>query len=194
MFPHISTIIKTWEESFSQDWKILNIKVKNFWGRWFSQLATNNLRWILAEYIVASDLGIVHNLREERDAYDLITPEKIKIEIKSASYIQSWEQKKLSTISFSIRPTHGYDIKTTKRNNILKRQSDVYVFCLLAHKDQNTLNPLDMGQRDFYIITTRLLDQEVLTQKSITLKKLQRIWAKKIQYWKIYETIKTLLI
>jgi len=124
---------------------------------------------------VASDLGIVHNLREERDAYDLITPEKIKIEIKSASYIQSWEQKKLSTISFSIRPTHGYDIKTTKRNNILKRQSDVYVFCLLAHKDQNTLNPLDMGQRDFYIITTRLLDQEVLTQKSITLKKLQRI-------------------
>lgn len=124
---------------------------------------------------MASDLGIVHNLREERDAYDLITPEKIKIEIKSASYIQSWEQKKLSTISFSIRPTHGYDIKTTKRNNILKRQSDVYVFCLLAHKDQNTLNPLDMGQRDFYIITTRLLDQEVLTQKSITLKKLQRI-------------------
>lgn len=194
MLPNIKTVIKTWEEQFSKNWKKLSIKVKDFWWRWFSQLVTNNLRGILAEYIVASDIGIVYTPREERDAYDLITSENIKIEIKSASYIQSREQKELSSISFSIRPTYWYITEINKRDEKIKRQSDVYVFCLLAHQDQITLNPLEMTQRDFYILPTRILEQKIPIQKTISLKKLEKIWAVKTSYGKIYNTIKSLYI
>jgi len=192
MLSALNTIIKTWEEQFLKDWKQLPIKVKDFWWRWFSQLVTNNLRGILAEYIVASDIGVTNAPREERDAYDLITPEKISIEVKSASYIQSREQKKLSSISFSIRSTHGYDVETNKRDQNMKRQSDVYVFCLLSHQDQATLNPLDMNQRDFYVVPTALLEKEVPWQKTIRLQRLQKLWATKVEYGEIYKTIKSL--
>lgn len=192
MLSNIKTIIKTWEEQFSKNWNNLSIKVKDFWWRWFSQLVTNNLRGILAEYIVASDIGITEKTREERDAYDLITSEKIKIEIKSASYIQSREQKKLSSISFSIRPTYWYSTEKNKREEIIKRQSDIYIFCLLAHQNQETLNPLEMNQRDFYILPTKVLEQKVPTQKTISLQKLQKIWAKKTYYGEIYNNIKLL--
>ncbi len=193
MFPDIITEKKSWEESFLQNGKNLNFKVKDFWGRGFSQLVTNNLRGILAEYIVASDIGITQTPREEWDAYDLITDDKIKIEIKSASYLQSWQQKKFSSISFSIRPTYGYDPETKEPDQELKRQSDIYVFCLLAHKDQATLDPLDLDQWIFYLAPTELLNKKVGNQKSITLKRLQEIWAQKTSYWKIYPTIKKIL-
>lgn len=193
MFPDIITEKKSWEESFLQNGKNLNFKVKDFWGRGFSQLVTNNLRGILAEYIVASDIGITQTPREEWDAYDLITDDKIKIEIKSVSYLQSWKQEKFSSISFSIRPTYGYDPETNERDQELKRQSDIYIFCLLAHKDQATLNPLDLDQWIFYLAPTKLLNKKVGNQKNISLKKLQEIWAQKTSYWKIYPTIKKIL-
>lgn len=192
MLSAINTIIKTGEESFSKGWKQLSIKVKDFWWRWFSQLVTNNLRGILAEYIVASDVGVTNAPREERDSYDLITPEKIRIEVKSGSYIQSREQKKLSSISFSIRSTRGYDNVTQKRDQNMKRQSDVYVFCLLSHQDQATLNPLDMNQRDFYVVPTALLEKAVPWQKTITLQRLKSLWAIQTSYWEIYKTIRSL--
>jgi hypothetical protein len=54
------------------------------------------LRGVLAEYIVSMDIKCPYQVREEWDAYDLITPEKVKVEVKSASYLQSWEQTKFS--------------------------------------------------------------------------------------------------
>ncbi len=183
--------IKPWNEPFICDGNILPFQLKDFWWRWFSQIVTNNLRWILAEYIVASDIGIIDTPRKERDKYDLTTPEGITIEVKSASYIQSREQKDFSRISFSIRPTKWYDDTTMKRDSELKRQSDVYVFCLLSHKDQETINPLNMNQREFFVLPTILIDNEL--QKTILLSKLEKLWAVKTSYGNIYKTIKTLL-
>ncbi len=183
--------IKTWNEPFICDGNILPLQLKDFWWRWFSQIVTNNLRWILAEYIVASDIGIIDTPRKERDKYDLITPEGITIEVKSASYIQSREQKDFSRISFSIRPTKWYDDTTMKRDDELKRQSDVYIFCLLSHKDQETINPLDMNQREFFVLPTILIDNEL--QKNILLSKLEKLWAVKTIYGNIYKTIKVLV-
>ncbi len=42
-------------------------------------------------------------LRAEWDAVDLTTPDGIRIEVKSAAYIQSWHQVRESTISFRVR-------------------------------------------------------------------------------------------
>jgi hypothetical protein len=54
-------------------------------------------------------------------------------------------------------------------DNDRKRQSDVYVFCLLNHRDKLTLNPLDLDQWEFYIVPTPLLDKLVPAQKKIAL-------------------------
>jgi hypothetical protein len=50
-----------------------------------------------------------------------------------------------------------------------KRQSDVYAMCLLSHKDKLTLNPLGLGQWEFYIVPTALLNESLPTQKSVSL-------------------------
>jgi len=56
----------------------------------------------------ASDIGLAHNVRSEWESYDLKTQKGKRIEVKSASYLQSWFQKELSKISFSIRPSRKW--------------------------------------------------------------------------------------
>ena len=50
-----------------------------------------------------------------------------------------------------------------------KRRADVYVFCVLKHKEQDTINPLDLEQRDFYPVSTAILDEAVKERKTICL-------------------------
>ena len=45
------------------------------------------------------------------------------------------------------------DAKKRKRVGEAKRHSDVYVFALLAHLDQRTINPMDVSQWRFYVLT-----------------------------------------
>lgn len=170
----------------------MNANIQDFWKRWFSNLLTNNLRGILAEYLVASSLWVTQQPRVEWDAYDVISPEWITIEVKSSAYVQWWEQKKPSKISFSIRETRLYNEESQQRDLLLKRQSDVYVFCLLAHQDKETINPLNLDQWDIYVLPTAVLNEQCTTQKTISLNKLIALWAIKTSYWELYNTIKAL--
>jgi len=96
------------------------------------------------------------------------------VEVKSAAYVQAWHQEKPSSIVFSIRPTRGWDATTGQYDTEQKRQADVYVFCLLAHTDQATLNPLDLGQWEFYIVPIAWLNKRLPSQKSVPLPFLKR--------------------
>lgn len=81
---------KTGKEQFCYDGKSLNISLLNFWQWCDSDLLNNALRGHLAEFIVATaveaDLSLIRN---EWVEYDLLTPEGIKIEVKSAAYVQT---------------------------------------------------------------------------------------------------------
>lgn len=140
-----------------------------FWQWSSSDLVSNAMRGVLAEYIVACDLGVADGVRTEWDTYDLRTKSGIKVEVKSAAYCQSWHQTKLSNICFGIAPTRGWDASTNTTATELARQSDVYVFCLLHHRDKATLDPLNLDQWDFYVLPTRTLNERCPTQKSIAL-------------------------
>jgi diguanylate cyclase (GGDEF)-like protein len=87
----------------------------------------------------------------------MLSKEGISIEVKTSAYLQSWDQQSLSKISFDIQPIYGWDSVTNEYDAEKKRQSDVYVFCVLKHKDQATLNPLDLSQWDFYERSNRIL-------------------------------------
>ncbi len=98
-----------------------------------------------------------------------MSPEGTKVEVKSAAYLQSWHQDAPSKISFGIAPTVGWDARTNSYSSERRRQADVYVFCLLNHRDKSTVNPLDTGQWTFYVANSRTIDSIAGEQKSITL-------------------------
>jgi len=143
---------------------------------------------VLAEFIVASAIDVLEKPREEWDAYDLVTKNGLKIEIKSSSYLQSWEQSALSKIIFGIQPTTVWN-NDNKRSSEAKRQADIYVFCVLSHKDKTTVNPLDLSQWDFYTLPTATLNEKRPNQKTITLSSLLQLNPEISKYDKLKNVI-----
>lgn len=124
---------------------------------------------------MAQALGLATGVRAERDAYDLVTSAGLKVEVKSSAYLQSWFHEKLSAIGFGIRPTFVWASDTNELATERRRQADVYVFCVLAHKDKTTVDPLDVDQWGFYVFPTVVLNEQCPTQKHISLSGLLRL-------------------
>jgi len=188
ILPASKTTKKTGQEPFVFEGKELPLSVLDFWQWSSSDLLGNAFRGILAEFIVASAFDHLDDLRIEWDEYDLCSKKGLKIEIKSSAYLQSWEQDKLSRISFNIAPTGKSQSRSPKRT----RKSDVYIFCVLAHKDMATVNPLDLSQWDFYILKTKTLNKKVGEQKTITLSSLKHLKPIQVNYDDIAKEIKKL--
>ena len=172
----IKAIPKTGKEKLFFKGDELRYNLLDFWRWSVSDILSNVTRGRFAEFVVGTVIGLKpENLRDEWDAYDLTTENGIKIEIKSAAYIQSWNQKKYSTISFSIKPAKYWDAETNMLRGEPKRHADIYVFCLLKYKDQSTIDPLKMEQWDFYVLPTFRLDNYERSQSSITLNYLRKM-------------------
>ena len=163
--------------------KKTDYKLMQFWQWSASDLLSNATRGRFAEFIVASamELDLTGELRKDWGEYDLDAWDcgGIKIEVKSSSYLQSWEQNHYSTINFSIKK-HGKTSISREKNNI-NRPSDVYVFCLLKHKDKKTVNPLNMNQWAFYVLSTKTINTVFQEKNSISLNSLEKI-TQKIEY------------
>jgi hypothetical protein len=171
------TTLKTGEEPLTNDNKTLNFKLIDFWRWSVSDILSNATRGRFAEFIIATstNIDIAKTVRDEWGPYDLITTEGIKLEVKSAAYLQSWEQKILSKISFSTKLTYNWDDKENKRSLIAQRQADIYVFCLLKHGDKQTINPLNLSHWEFYVLATKQLNDYTRSQHSITLNSLKKL-------------------
>lgn len=135
----------------------LPVDLLSFWQWSTSDLLGNTMRGCLAEYIVAMALGITSGVRNAWEAYDLKFRDW-NIEVKASGYLQSWPQKRLSRPVFSIRPARSWNPVTGQWSNEVRRQSDLYVFCLHHHKDKATVNSLDLAQWSFYVLPTACLD------------------------------------
>jgi hypothetical protein len=124
-FPQLVVTRKTGAEQFRRDGQPLGLKLIEFWQWSTSDLASNATRGILAEYIVAMALGVADGTRAEWSGFDLLTRSGVRIEVKSAAYLQSWFHKKLSNISFGIRPMRKWDPETNELSAEVKRQADI---------------------------------------------------------------------
>ena len=116
--------------------------LSDYW-RWnASDLLNNTLRGSYCEFIVSAALGIdLSGTNDDWTPYDISFPynweyngearDEVRIEVKSGAYLQAWWQGdgRLSNIQFSIRPTRAWDSINGYAEEV-KRQSDVYVFCL----------------------------------------------------------------
>ena len=172
----IKTSPKTGNESLTVNGNNTNYNLLDFWRWSVSDIVSNATRGRFAEFIVGTAVGLnPDDLRDEWDAYDLTTKDGIKIEVKSSAYIQSWNQKSFSTISFSIKTARYWDAETNIQSEESKRHADIYVFCHLKHKDQNTIDPLKMEQWDFYVLPTFRLDNYERSQSSIAINSLRKL-------------------
>lgn len=130
--------------------------------------------------------------RTDWTAYDVYYPldkmTGIRIEVKSAAYLQAWEQQRLSKIQFSIRPTRAWSPEDGYEDAV-RHQSDVYVFCLYTETDRKRADPLLLDKWDFYILPTRLIEAKCGTQRSISLPALLDLGPPKVDYDGIEEAI-----
>jgi len=181
---------KSGNENFLSKGTQRDFILKDFWCWFASDLLDNTLRGTLAEFIVAKALNI-EAPQESWSAYDLKF-ESWKVEVKAAAYVQTWTQKKPSTITFSIRPTRSWTSKTGY-SDVVKRQSDIYIFCLLSEKDRDKVNPLDLDQWEFYPVLTSVLTETLGNQGTVALSVIKKICQGKCDFESLYENVLMLL-
>ena len=111
---------KSGGEKFRDGGRELGIALLDFWQWSASDLVSNTMRGVLAEYIVAEALGIAgKTVRNEWGAFDLQTNENIKVEVKSAAYVQSWRQERHSVIQFGVaKRRHAYPFSSGRHDLI----------------------------------------------------------------------------
>ena len=112
------------------------IDKNDYWNWAHNDFLSNAQRGILAEFIVGKALNCLNEKRLEWNAYDLVTTSGIKVEVKSAAYIQLWEQSKMSEIRFDIAQKKSWFAETNTFHKISERSADVYVFSVLSEKDR----------------------------------------------------------
>jgi hypothetical protein len=183
---------KTGDERFFSPEGLPGPKLLSFWQWAFSDLATNSMRGIVAEFIVSSALGVDRNVRNPWLEYDLITKSGLKVEVKSAAYLQSWPQNRESPISFSIAKSRKWAYPPARLVGELKRHADLYVFCVLNHRRKRSLDPLNFNQWDFYVLDTKTLNKGAGDQKSLSFNKLLKLNPEKTSYDQLRVTINRL--
>ncbi|HAK96025.1 MAG TPA: hypothetical protein DCM87_13795 [Planctomycetes bacterium] len=147
----------------------------DFWAWSTSDLLDNTARGVLAEFLVGLAVGApLDGVREEWAPFDL-EADGIKIEVKSAAYVQRWTQRKLSSIVFRVPKTLPWDADAGTSGTEPGRQADVYVFALLGHRDKSTIDPLNVAQWEFYALSRKTLDERRRSQHSITLRSLRSL-------------------
>jgi len=172
-YPSIKATRKNGSERFLN--AEINETLADYWAWAHSDIISNSERGRFAEYLVSLAMNCADGVSDSWSAYDILSPESIKVEVKASAYLQTWAQKELSTILFSIRQSHAYDYETNLLDEEIKRQSDVYVFCVETCKDQSIVDPLDLDQWRFYPVATRILNENFGDRKTLTLNTLEKL-------------------
>lgn len=174
---------KSGDESLLFQGKQTDFTISDFWRWGFSDLLDNVLRGTYCEFVVGAALGVdLSTGRTNWSPWDITFPyawedaagrhDIIRVEVKNSSYLQSWNEGKLSKISFGIAPKEITDPAYGTMGE-KKRQSDVYVLCHYKAQDRATADPLVLDDWDFYVVSTKVLDKVCAGQKSIGLTSLQ---------------------
>ena len=187
--PAFKLTTKQGHERFHQQGSPLPFDLLACWRWAWSDVLSNSVRGVIAEYIVGQAVGIpASSVREEWAPYDLETPGGIRIEVKSSAYIQSWHQTGLSPIEFRFPKTKAWDRETGHEDPTPRRRADVYVFAVLHHRDQDTLDLFDLSQWSFYVVPTA--EVNAIGQKTIRLDPLvKRTHATRVSYHELLAAV-----
>lgn len=181
-------------EHFSVNGNEISLTMQDFWKWAYSDLSNNIHRSVLAEYIVASALGITNIPTEASRTiwrpYDLQSKDGYRVEVKSAASVQSWDAKHPEHISFRIAPARMPDETGDYKSDApLQRNSDIYVFCIYKAMSKDE-SPLNLDLWEFYVLPTKVLNEKKPKQKTITLPSLMQLEPVWCDYYGLNEAIK----
>ncbi len=174
------------DECFTLNGEGTQLTILDFWRWHFSEIY--DLQSKMAEYIVAKALG----LKEAQNAgdwtlYDILYRGK-RIEIKETAYFHAWqtdEEPKSRQRTFGI--TKAYD-KYQDSTSELKRQNDIYVFCLNTGETKAESYPLELKNWEFYIVPTSVINDVCKDGKSISLSRVRKL-SPRVEYTNIKTVI-----
>jgi hypothetical protein len=152
---------------------------RDFWAWSLSDLRANTVRSLLAEFLVARALGAALRPRVEWDAFDVLTPDGLRLEVKASAYLQAWQQSRLSTVTFgglSARtwsPTEGY-------SEAGSYNADGYVFAVLTAVEHGAYDALDLDQWSFWVLPRAVLADT--GQRSIRLSRVEALAGPPVSY------------
>jgi hypothetical protein len=161
--------------------------LRDFWAWTMSDLRTNTVRSLLAEFLVARALGAANRPRVEWDSCDVLTPDGIRVEVKSGAYLQAWDQARLSTITFgglharTWTPESGYSDGGSYN-------ADAYVFAVLTATEHTSYDALDVEQWSFWVLHRRAL--QATGQRSIRLSRVRELAGPAVRYAELAERIR----
>lgn len=147
----------------------LGMTMLDFWKYQYSNIY--DMQEYIAEFIVGKALGIDEPMnRNGWTSYD-IDYDGIRIEVKETGYYYSWQY------DGQISQRRSFDIHQAKGKGGAspERQNDIYVFCLNTGTDEETSNPLDMSNWEFYVIPTHIINDKCQSQKSISLGRVSKL-------------------
>lgn len=143
----------------------------DFWAWAFSDLRQNSVRGHLAEYIVAWALGIRLEVRSAWDDHDLALVDLLvpwssgerkpaRLQVKSSGYLQGWQQRQLSLISFGGLRRRPWDFKRGLPLGDTKAcKADVFVFAIQTAKTHDACDPLEVDQWEFRVLPAHRITQ-----------------------------------
>ncbi|MGY1988044.1 hypothetical protein ACI792_17640 [Blastococcus sp. SYSU DS0669] len=160
--------------------------MRDFWAWALSDLRANTVRPMLAEFLVAQALGAESRPRIEWDAYDVVTPDGIRVEVKSSAYVQAWAQARPSSIRFGGLNGRTWD-ETAGYATSATYNADVYVFALVTTRDHASYDPLDLAQWTYWVLPRRTVEET--GQKSLALSRVEALAGKAVSHNGLAEAV-----
>ena len=126
---------------------------------------------MVGQYIVAWVLGVDHIPDDAWGSYDLLSQDGKKIEVKTTSYLQAWEQKNEPKPKFRIKKTHFYS-KDTGYSKEKDFQADIYVLCYFFEEDKEKADILNLNQWKFWVLPKKIIEEIFSKTESILASKI----------------------
>jgi hypothetical protein len=136
--------------------KGIDATVGEFWAWSTSDLRDDGTRGILAEFIVGKALGALTEYRTSWSNFDLETPGRVRVEVKSSAYLQNFPQKKLSKIHFARLTARSLD-EEGEFSPEREIRADVFVFAIQTCTEPRAWDALDIGQWEFYVASAEAI-------------------------------------
>jgi hypothetical protein len=130
----------------------LDARVVDFWRWAFSDLRDNTTRGILAEYLVARAVGDLRKLRVGWANFDVLAPDGTTIEVKCSAFLQSWNQRRHSSLSFGRLSAREFDEARNEYSVDPRVRADVFVFAVQNQRDPVAYDMLDLSHWQFWVV------------------------------------------
>ena len=194
----LEQVVLTGDEHFEFDGMPQPVLVSDFWAWAMSRLLMDGPRGDLAEFIVR--MALEENISIPKRGWgecDIVCKDGTRIEVKCSSYLQEWERSAPSRPVFSIAKTVNCDVAEVdgayryvgRDGSPAQRRSDIYVFCLFAHSDRETADPLKLDQWQFFVAATRKIDELLGDRKSASIPTLEKIGAARCNFYGIQREV-----